>query len=123
MGGFVDIKMGRRTHFHKCKYWKRNNSNKSLEELTHENAPSGEFYAKQENSITNNSNVIAGVFMFDNETLTISTYDYVDVIKNDIVLYENQYWNIVNIQKRDIHKNSEFLTNNVSKVTYMQLRR
>lgn len=122
MRGGIDLFLGKRTHYHKCVYWKRDDDDKTLEEITHENAPNGRFYAKQENNRTNSANIIAGVFMFDNETITLSTNDKVDIIKNDIVYYENQYWNIVNVQEVEIHKNSEFMSN-VSKVTYIQLRR
>lgn len=122
MRGGIDIYTSRRTHFFKCQYWKRDDSDKTLEELTHNTAPDGEFYARQENSKMNSANIIAGVFMFDNESITLSTTDVVDIIKNDVVQYNGVLWNVVNMQETEMHKNEQFM-NSVSKRTYIQLRR
>lgn len=122
MVGCIDTDLGRRTHFHKCVYWKRNDSDMSLEQLTHEKAPDGRFDARQENNRTNDANIVAGMFMFDNETITLSTFDKVNIIKNDIVQFENQLWNVVNVQIVEQHKNSEYQLH-PSKRTYIQLRR
>lgn len=121
-GGYIDLTMGKRTHFHECLFWRRDDKNKSLEELTHEKAPDGRFYARQENNRTNNANIVAGMFMFDNENIMLSTYDKIEIRKNDIVKYENVYWNVDNVQYVEIHKNNEFMRK-PSIRTYLQLRR
>lgn len=124
MTGCTNINEGKRTQFHKCEYWKRdNNDTISLDILVHEKKADGRFSARQENNRTNDANIVAGLFMFDNESITLSTTDIVNIIKNDVVKFENQYWNVINVQFVERHKNSEFMTRNVSKRTYIQLRR
>lgn len=124
MTGCTNVTLGKRTHFHRCEYWKRNNDNTiSLDMLVHEKKADGRFSARQENNRTNNANIVAGLFMFDNESITLSTFDSIDIIKNDVVKFENQYWNVVNVQYVEQHKNSEFMTKGIGKRTYIQLRR
>lgn len=121
-GGCIDLYTSRRTNFFKCKYWVRNDNDYDLEELTHNDEPSGSFYAKEENSIQLQSNVVNGAFMFDEQSVFISTTDVVSMKKGDAVLFDGEYWNVINVQVRDIHRNSQFMKRK-SKKTYIQLKR
>lgn len=121
-GGCIDLYTGRRTHFFECKYWNRDNTDADLEEIVHNDEPSGSFYAKEENSVQHNINIVGGAFMFDEQSVFISTNDDVSIKKGDIVLFDGEYWNVLNVQVRDVHKNAQFLRKR-AKHTYIQLKR
>lgn len=123
--GGVNTFTSRRTNFLECQYWlvSKDERDKDKSQLTHEKAPEGTFYAKIENSIENNSSVIAQTFLFDSTDLSISTTDFVDGLKkNCLVKVENfeGIWRVDSTNKAPIKGNYQF---DIQFKTYIQLRR
>lgn len=106
----------------KCKYWVRNNREKDLSELVHEKKPDGTFYAKEITAQTYQDNEIGNMFMFDQNSVTVFTLDSVDIKENDVVEYSGNYWNVNNVQRVSIKKQTEFLERTDNR-TYIQLRK
>lgn len=122
MAGTISEYTSRRVNYDECKYWKRDNTSKDLEEYVYENEFTGIFYARETNSLYKEKDIVGDMFMFDRNTITIETDDIVDIDSNDIVLYDDDYWCVVNVQEKIKHKSSQFLKKTFHK-TYIQLRK
>lgn len=121
-GGSIDLFTSRRVDFDLCTYWSRDNDESDLSEYAHENEPSGAFYAKDENPSTLQKQDIGGIFLFDENTITLSTPDAVDIKAGDVVSYDDNYWAVRNVQEVWVNKNQQFMKSS-SKRTYIQLKR
>jgi hypothetical protein len=107
--GMLDLFTSRRTMHDKCNYWRRE-SNEDINALIHEiNEPSGFFYAKQITSIQDMPQVLAGVFLFDSETVTIQSNDELDKLKrDDIIQFRGEIWRLEQIQATPIRINNQY---------------
>ena len=122
IGGCINTRQSRRTRFNRCLYWKRDKSVKDLAEYKHLKAYDGIFYAKEENSHISRNNVVGGAFMFNENYITISTSDDVNIDSEDIVEFESKLWRVSSVQVKEIHKQSQFLKQ-VDRITYLELKR
>lgn len=125
--GGVNIFTSRRTNFLDCEYWlvSKDDLQKDKSKLTHENTPEGAFNAKIENSVENSSSVIAQTFLFDSNTLSISTTDLVPGLKRNCLVKIKQLegiWRVESINQIPIRVNYQFDTE-ITFRTYLQLRR
>ena len=121
-GGCIDLFTTRRTYFYQCNYWRVDDLNKNINELVNEQKPTGRFYAKKENAETNQGNVVGGAFMFDANSITISTADDIDIQKNDAVLFDGEVWRVRDVQSNEIEKQAQ-LRRKPSRKTYISLIR
>lgn len=121
MSGCIDIYTSRRTEHNKCCYWKRLEETYDMEEYSHSNECDGVFYAKEISPQTLQKQIVGGMFMFDESTISLVTHDAVNIAQGDLVKYDDQYWNVLNVQKIRVKKQSQFLKNTSYK-TYIQLK-
>lgn len=123
----IDIWTSRRDCFEECKWWNRDEDNFiENDELIHQIPPTGIFYAKEYSPEIRDSSVIAGVFMFDRQSVTLrSTDDLNNLHKNAMVLYKGEKWIVDNIQKKQMrNRATEFADDsNVSHCWYIQMRK
>ena len=103
----------RRTFFDRCLYWKVDNEQPNRSKLDYlQDEPSGFFDAKLYSQFYNDKNVIAGVFMFDEENVTIITEADLSAVKqNDVVMFREELYRINNISKQPIRTNNQFSDN------------
>lgn len=110
-GGMADLLFtDRRTNFDRCRYWTvdRENPKKNILDYLEEE-PSGFFNARMYSPQEKNKNIIAGSFMFDEETLAITTKDDVgDIEQNDVICFREELYRVQNIQKRHIRTNNQY---------------
>lgn len=122
MGGCIDLYTSRRTKHHRCKYWKRDGSDKDMSELTHEKTPDGVFYAEPVSAWSSQSQDVGNMFMFSRNDITIRTDDAVGIEDDDIVEYDGFLWAASNIQSTAYERQTE-LTSKTCERTYIRLRR
>lgn len=109
--GNVDLFHSRRTNYHKCTYWVRDerNSAGSPRNWVLENQPSGKFYAKTISVKSNQMNIINGVWAVDKDYITLETDDTVDDINRGcLVNFNEELWLVENVQRQPYNKQSEF---------------
>jgi hypothetical protein len=134
----VDMFTSRRKMFNECYYWCRSKTeeNEDLDEdlgktifidpyskeLSYEIDPSGTFEAIEINNYDRSSQIIGGSFMFDSSTVTLKTFDYIPELGvNDIVVYNDNVWRVVNISRRPMQRTKQFSVD-VSYETYISLK-
>lgn len=119
-----DIYGSKRNYFMRCKFYKVDDDNNDFTELTYDKKPDGLFYAKKVNALTSQDGTLANVFMFDANTTTIKTQDYVKKLEvHDVVVFDDgTKWRVDNIQRSDIDKEEEF-SKRGREITYIQLRK
>lgn len=123
--GSTDIFTSRRTNFIDCEYWliAKEDITRTKEELVFNERPDGFFSAKFENQFENSVSVIGQSFMFDSNTVTISTEDDVkDLKKNCLVKFNGDVWRI-NIITRIPIRNDFQMSKEIRFKTTMELRR
>ena len=121
----IDLRTSRRDYFLYCTYWSQieNEDLVANNEIIHTKIPTGSFYAKEVNSYTIESDVVASVFMAESTTITIETADDVsDLRRNDIVKIDDKVYRVDNIQKTPIKKQRQFLRNSYSMNYVISLR-
>lgn len=121
----IDLETSRRDMFDLCTYWSQNDNQNlvSLDQLVHNKKPTGEFYAKEENSLSVQNQVVGGSFMFEETTVTLKTNDDVHLLRqNDVVFYDNKYYRVESIQQVKVRKQRQYLKSNYSASTYISLR-
>lgn len=109
--GRVDLFHSRRTNYHKCEYWIRDERNKSgsPSQWVLMNEPSGWFYGKPLSPKSNQPNVINGTWMLDSNHITLETDDDVnDITRGCVVKFDDQLWLVESVQKQIHNKESEF---------------
>lgn len=114
-----------------CKWWSQNESDDYYDnEIVYKRVPDGCFYAKEISPETKNDNTVAGIVMFDKNSVTIyspddlqSLYKAFSVKNRGLVEYQGELWRIENVQKRKARiQNSEFASDeNVSHYWYISL--
>ena len=123
--GGTNIFTSRRTNYLHCKYWvisQEEAKTKDKSVLIHEKVPEGYFDARIESDIENTSSVISQSFMFDSNSVSISTTDFVDNLKkNCLVECMGAIWRVENVSRTPIRNNYEFWE--PAYRTYLQLRR
>lgn len=123
--GTVDLFTSRRTNFIECKYWliSKEDMGKNKEDLTHNKMYDGTFDAKFENQIENTMSVIGQTFMFDSNTVSISTLDDIsDLKKNCLVEFYNLVWRVNDVTRAPIKSDFQ-MSNEIRFKYYMELRR
>lgn len=121
-GGTIDLWTTRRANFSKVRYWHRDESVKDVSELVHEKAPDGEFMAREISASTKTNDEIGGAFIFDADTITITTNDSIDIKNNDIAEYDGEPWKVIDVQRRKHRKESQFLRD-AHYTTYVRMKR
>ena len=118
----VDIYNTRRGYFNKCKWWQRDEDTSESNEIIIAKAPSGIFYAKESAAKTSQDKVINGMFLFDQDTITIESQDSLIGIKRGcLVEYNGSLWHLINVQESIVKKQREF-TQKTSATWFLQLR-
>ena len=121
-GGCVDLLLGRRGDFEKCKYWVRNEDDEDLSQYTYESAPDGTFYAEEVSTEDLRKMTINGIFMFDESLITIYTNGSISLKKGDLVGYRGDVWIVQSCQSKRIQKNLQFMKRASTK-SYIQLKK
>ena len=117
----IDLNTSRRTNHSKCKYWKVNERNKDRSELVYQKKADGTFYAREISAYSKDNQFVGDVFAFQSNTITIITSDKNNVGINNIVEFNGKLWIVINIQKRRVMKQTQFLKR-TSEYTYLQLK-
>ena len=119
----VDIYNSRRTNYHKCKYWLRDeNGHNDNEQLILNKKPDGIFYARVTDTDVRDEMAFGGVFQFNNEKLHIETSDDINGLrKNDKVEFMGKMYVVDYVSQRMINKRSEFISKNMY-ITSIYLR-
>lgn len=117
----IDLNTSRRTYHTKCRYWKVNTKYKDKSELVHDKKPFGIFFAKENNSWTSDNEIVNEVLMIKTSEISISTQDKNSLEVNDIVDYNGDLWIVINVQRKKIKRQSQFMKT-TSEITYIQLR-
>jgi hypothetical protein len=118
--GTFDKFKGRRITFEKCYWWESNPAIKDKSKLVTETKPKGRFSAKKITPKDNTSVNIDNSFLIDRIVVTLLTYDYISIKKNDIVKFDNDLWRVENIQSVEEEKQEQF-RKVISKTSYLRL--
>ena len=121
-GGTIDLQLGRRGHFERCKYWVRDENNYDLSEYTYNETPSGFFYAEEVTAKDIKKLVINGIFMFDESLITIQTKGQINLKQGDLVEFENEIWIVQSCQQKKFNRNNQFMKR-PSTTSYIQLKK
>ena len=132
----VDLFTSRRNHFNKCYYWKRNEQEEEMKqdlysmvsidndskEMCYEREPNGWFDANEISNYEENNQIIAGAFMFDDNTVTLETNDNIPILGiNDIVVFDNKVWRVTKTARKKRKRQAQF-SNDYSYKTYISLK-
>lgn len=133
----ADLFTSRRNHFSKCYYWKRNNReiemgedlytmvsvDEDSNEMSYEREPDGWFDANEISNYEENNQIIAGAFMFDDNTITLETNDNIPILGiNDIVVHDNHVWRVTKVARKKRKRQAQF-SKDYSYKTYVSLKR
>lgn len=111
MSGSVDLFHSRRTNYHKCRYWVRDERaiTGTPEEWIYKHISDGSFYAKPVSVKSNQMNVVNGVWAIDNNQIALETDDHIETIcRGSLVEFDNKLWLVENVQYSIHNKESEF---------------
>lgn len=132
----VDLFTSRRNHFNKCYYWKRNDREEEMKqdlysmvsvdedsnEMSYEREPDGWFDANEISNFEENNQIIAGTFMFDDNTVTLETNDNIPLLGiNDIVVFDNKVWRVIKVARKKRKRQAQF-SKDYSYKTYISLK-
>ena len=109
--GRVDLFHSRRTNYHKCEYYIRDerDSKGSPSQWVTYNQPSGSFYAKPISVKSTQMNVVNGTWNLDNNYITLETDDDIDDIsRGSVVRFDEKLWIVESVQREIHNKESEF---------------
>ena len=109
--GRVDLFHSRRTNYHKCDYWVRDERTASgtPEEWVYKNEKTSSFWARIISNKTNQMNVINGVWALDSNNLTLETDDHIeDICRGCLVKLDDKLWLVEAVQSMTHNKESEF---------------
>lgn len=121
--GRVDIWHSRRTNFHKCIYWNRDERNKTgnPSQWILANEPTGRFNAKITSPKSSQMDVINGVWSNNKNRITLETDDDVsDLERGSIVKHAGALWLVESVQSEEHLRESEF-SNHISYKYYISL--
>lgn len=129
MRGFVDEFHSRRTSFARCVFWNQKTviskyGSVDYSVLSHDNDPSGFFYAEQTNDITEAGRDFAGGVRGTARSVAILTNDDVmgRLFRDDLVRYEGRIWRVESIVLQKEWKRSQFLKINRDGTKIITLR-
>lgn len=117
----IDLETSRRDMFALCKYWLREENPDLIpvSELAYKRIPDGEFYAKEVNSLSIDSQVFGEAFMMRQQNITLKTNDNVSRLKqNDIILYDDHIYRVESIQENKIKKQNQYRMKSSCSSTY-----
>lgn len=122
--GTVDIYHSRRTNWHECLYWAREErSGVSPSEWVLKNRATGSFYAKEVNAQYGQMNQISNVFAFDRNGITLETDDDIRGIQRGwLVEYNGKAWIVQDIQEVP-HRKESAMSVDIEYKYYINLRR
>ncbi len=109
--GRVDLFHSRRTNYHKCEYYIRDERNQSgsPSQWVLYNQPSGSFYAKPLSVKSTQMNVINGTWALDKNHIALETDDDVDDLsRGSVVRFDDELWLVESVQREIHNKESEF---------------
>lgn len=122
-----DLFQSRATYNEPCKWWTRDERDKyTSDELIMRRIPSGVFVAKEVTAEQRQDMIISGTFLFDRSNITIKSPDNLKGIKqDDIVLFRNEKWLVVNVQKTKSKTQNTYFADskNCSHYWYLELRK
>ena len=61
-------------------------------------------------------------FIFDENSTTIKTNDYVDLKEGDLIEFQEEIWFVKNCQEKKVNKNRQFMKKPM-KFSYIQIKR
>lgn len=123
MAGGVNLFTSRRRNHRRCLWWARDDSIRDLSKLVREKAPEGSFWAREISSDSRSKQGINQSFLFDAESVTITTDDRVEGLKPDcIVMYDGQPYRVLDVQTRKHAKEGQFMRAE-DVTTYLRLKR
>lgn len=106
----VDIYHSRRTNYHLCEYWirdERTSTGTPSHWIMHK-TPDGEFWAKIVSSKYNSQQQVNNVWMLDSDKLNLETDDDVKIKRGDVVRFNDSLWLVETVQGKPHIKESEF---------------
>lgn len=95
----IDAYHSRRDYNLRCLYWKPAGLHEAVQELSHEDAPTGVFYAKYASGGYSSNSQATNVFQTEVSTISIKTRDDADLAPNDIVEFKGERWIVQNAQR------------------------
>ena len=104
----VNLFLGKREYFDKATYWKVDSNNRDYNSLIHETKPTATFSCRELNAKTYSNSINGGMFQFSNSDIQIQTKSQIDIKQNDLVKFRENYWIVLNVQKKTIHKQEQF---------------
>lgn len=123
----MDLFQSRNTYNERCKWWSRNeNDEYESDELVMKKVPSGTFMAKEVSPESDQDNVLGGVFLVERTMTSIKTPDNVfGIKKNDLVMFQNEKWIVLNVQKSKAKIQNTMFANDkhCSHFYYIELRK
>lgn len=133
----VDIFTSRRNHFCTCYYWKKNEReiemdanlssmisvDRDTDELCYEREPDGTFSAREVSSYEGGNNTVAGAFMFEENSVTLSTNDFIPLLNtNDVVVHNGYVWRVIKVSRKKKKRFSQFSSEDLY-TSYISLKR
>lgn len=122
----IDLSQSRRTEYTLCKFWSvDNNEYITPDQLCHNEDPTGYFYARQETPKAIQNQIMGGVFMTEQQELTIFTNDNiitpVKLKENDLVEFCGEIYRVSQVQYVPNKKQMNYLRE-ISHSAYISLR-
>lgn len=123
MAGGVNVFTSRRLNHRRCRWWARNEDIRDLSRLVREKRPEGVFYAREISADAKSKQGINSAFLFDSESVTITTDDDVRGIRPDCAVeYDGQVYRVMDVQTRKHQRESQFMRAE-DVTTYLRLKR
>ena len=123
----IDIYNSRSTYHERCKWWKRNeNDDYSSDELIMKRIPSGTFSAKEVAPLHKQDSRIAGVFILENQRITIKSPDNLeDISEKDLIEFRGEKWMVASVQRSKARNQNTFFGKDkyCSHYWYLELRK
>lgn len=119
----IDLETSRRDYFEKCKYWTGipEKDIDDLAELVYNRRESGIFYAKPQNVLLEESQIVGEAFMFKRQSITIVTEDNVNLGYNDLVEFDGSIYRVESVSLEPINKQRQY-RKRISYKRYINLR-
>ena len=123
----IDLYTSRRKAFLECEYWNQmeNEYIVPASQIEHEQIPSGFFTAEIVSNLSEANQTIENVFLLQETSLTITTFDDISDLKiNDIVKINDgqQIFRVDTINKEPLKKQTQFFLNGSSFQYFIKLR-
>jgi len=109
--GNIDLFHSRRTNYHKCEYWVRDERSISgtPEQWVYNHKSNGCFWAKIISNKTNQINIVNNVWALDSNHIALESDDYIqDICRGSLVSFNDELWLVENANFIPHNKESEF---------------